>query len=146
MDRTPTLLLFWQRLSAMSKLIFKTSNLEGIGEVTVSSEGENVIIYSEKGTWTSQRNTQIDFTNVQRWNLNLTDGVISLQHLRRGLSNPVALVDMVPVDSRSLSSVDCHVCGSDIYSARLYLVDPGLQLSWRVIGPRKDDEMEYCYS
>jgi hypothetical protein len=147
MDKTQTLLLFWARLEAMSKLTLKAGNLEGKGDVTVSSEGDNVIIYSEKGAWVGQQGTQINFSNAQRWTLNLTEGVISLQHLRRGPNSPVALVEMAPVDSQSLSSIDCHVCGADIYSARLRLIDSaGLQLSWSVIGPRKNDQMEYCYS
>src|SRR4029077_16927964 len=50
---------------------------------------------------------------------------------------PVFLIHLAPASSRSLSSVDSHLCVNDTYFGQITLHPTHLRFQWRVIGPKK---------
>lgn len=153
-NKTPILLAFWHKLSAVKNLSFnaKTKSKEepgwdgrGQGEVVTTREGSNVLIFNEKGMWQNKQGTEVSFSNVFRWTLDCHAGVISLEHLRRGADNPVFLFHLAPSNKHSLSSVDSHLCGGDTYFGQIHFDPNSLRLNWRVIGPKKNETIDYYY-
>lgn len=145
---------FWEQLLTVSQLTFKAKTKskeehgwdgKGAGEVVVSREG-NTLLFNEKGTWKNKEGAEIRFSNVFRWTLDRFAGVISLEHLRRGPDHPVFLFHMAPSGSHSLSSVDSHLCEGDTYFGQIHFDRNHLRLNWRVIGPKKNEELDYYYS
>lgn len=150
----PILLTFWEKLRQVTQLSFHRQSIskeelgwpeKGKGQV-MSRENDNVLIYNEKGIWFNKLGDQVHFTNVFRWRLDRQAGAISLEHLRQGADRPVFLFHLVPTHIHSLSCVDLHLCGEDAYSSQIHLVSTGLCLNWRVIGPKKNQEIDYYYS
>jgi hypothetical protein len=148
------LFTFWQRLAEVKSLTFhaKTKSKEqggwngqGKGEVTVVKEGDNILLFHEKGSWQGERG-EIDFSNLFRWTLDRSSGMISLEHLRRGPNHPVFLFHLIPSGSHSLASLDSHLCAEDTYFGQIFSDRHGLRLNWRVIGPKKNEEIDYFYT
>lgn len=153
-SKAKVLMTFWKKLSEVKRLSFQAKskqqegegwNGRGQGEVSVSKEGEYVLIFSEKGSWLGKQG-EISFSNSFRWTLDRFAGIISLEHLRRGVTQPVFLFHLTPTSSQTLSSVDSHLCGGDTYFGQIYLDQQSLRLTWRVIGPKKNEELNYYYS
>lgn len=154
-NEVQTLLAIWQRLGRVSHLAFhaKTKSVDGggwngqgKGEVSVVHEGEQVLIFYEKGSWKDQNGQDIDFSNVYRWTLDVKTKVISLEHLRRGNNHPVFLFHLALDGPNSLSSIDSHLCNGDAYFGKVISDPQSLRLKWRVIGPKKNEEIETYYS
>jgi hypothetical protein len=150
-----TLLAFWEKLCAVKQLSFhaKTHSKEksgwsgkGKGEVIITRETDSILLFSEKGVWQNNEGEEITFSNVFRWTLDVHAGVISLEHLRRGPEHAVFLFYLAPVEKNSLSSVDSHQCAKDAYFGHIHFDRFGLRLNWRVIGPKKNEEIDYIYS
>jgi hypothetical protein len=117
---------------------------QGTGEVVVIRENDNVLIFKEKGHWESKESGTIGFSNIFRWTLDRIVGMISLEHLRRGINHPVFLFHLAPKGNHTLSSLDSHVCGEDAYLGQIVCDRHSLRLNWRVIGPQKNEEID-CY-
>lgn len=154
-NTTKTLIAFWERLLNVTQLTFhaKTKSKEekgwngkGEGEVMAREEGAHTLIFTEKGTWRAKHGGEVSFSNVFRWTLDRQAGVISLEHLRRGPDHPVFLFHLAPVGKHSLSSVDSHLCGEDTYFGQIRFDNHGFRLNWRIIGPKKNEEIDYYYS
>lgn len=148
------LLQFWERLAKVSHLTMNAKtrsqektgwNGKGKGEVAVVKENDHVLIFQEKGLWQLQDNQEISFTNVFRWTLDKIKGIISLEHLRLGPNHPVFLFHLAPTNAHLLSSLDSHLCEADVYFSQIFFDRYGIKLMWRVIGPKKNEEMEYYY-
>lgn len=144
------LLTFWDKLSQVNKIAFASRsknkegwNGKGEGEVRVSKEG-NILTFTEKGQWRGKQG-EIDFSNVFRWTLDRNQGMISLEHLRHGAENPVFLCHLVPKTPHALVSIDSHLCEEDHYFGQLFVDRYGLRLNWRILGPRKNEEIDYYY-
>ncbi|HSX03346.1 MAG TPA: DUF6314 family protein [Rhabdochlamydiaceae bacterium] len=149
------LLTCWEKLSSVKHLFFNAKtksklesgwNGKGKGEVLVTKEGENVLIFSEKGSWKGEKGKDIDFSNTFRWTLDRSAKMISLEHLRRGPQNPVFLFHLAPSGSHSLASIDSHFCEEDAYFGQIFYDLHCLRLNWRVIGPKKNEELDYYYT
>lgn len=149
------LLEFWKKLSSIKKLVFhaKTKSQEengrngrGQGVVDVAKESESVLIFHEKGSWKGLNGTETDFTNSFRFTIDCIAGMISLEHLRYGLNHPVFLFHLAPSGKHALSSVDSHFCEGDTYFGQMVDTAQNLRLSWRVIGPKKNEEIDYYYT
>jgi hypothetical protein len=149
------LMNFWKRLGSVKHLLFhaRTKLKEeggwqgrGQGEVSVTHEGENILIFQEKGSWKNEMNKEIDFSNTFRWTFDQSRGVISLEHLRRGPNHPVFLFHLAPSKNHCLISLDPHHCAADTYFGQLFCDQHSLRLHWRVIGPKKNEEMDYYYT
>lgn len=146
---------FWERLRQVKQLSFNAKSKskeelgwtgKGKGEVIISKENDNTLIYNEKGIWLNKNGDQVSFTNVFRWTLDRHTGIIALEHLRRGVDHPVFLFHLAPTNAYSLSSVDSHLCEGDSYFGQIHLDSNSLRLNWRVIGPKKNEEIDYYYS
>ncbi|MBS0625509.1 MAG: hypothetical protein JSS32_05615 [Verrucomicrobia bacterium] len=138
----PLLLNFWERLKTVRRLGLHTkSHGKGHGDVIVAFEGSNKLVFHEKGSW----HNKMDFSNVFRWTLDRSAGAISLEHLRFGPNAPVFLFHLAPTGSNLLASVESHLCEHDAYLAQVVWDKASIRLTWRVIGPRKNEEWEYHY-
>jgi len=149
------LLTFWEKLLKVTEVSFhamsKTGeeigwNGKGQGEVIKTKEGANVLVFTEKGTWQGKQGGELTFSNVFRWTLDRRAGVISLEHLRRGPEHPVFLFHLAPSSKHSLASVDSHLCEGDTYFGQIHFDRFSLRLNWRVIGPKKNEEIDYYYN
>lgn len=150
-----TLMIFRNKLAQIKELNFYATTKseeesgwkgKGKGEVVVAQESGSVIIFNEKGNWKGENNREHDFTNVFRWTIDEEAGMISLEHLRRGINHPVFLFHLAPSGSHTMTSIDAHLCGGDAYFGQIFCDDHGLRLNWRVIGPKKNEELDYYYS
>ena len=148
------LLGFWERLKTVKQMRLHAKshaknetgwNGRGKGDVMVSKETEKAWLFHERGSWLMEKGQEVTFSNVFRWTLDRKAGVISLEHLRLGPNAPVFLFHLAPVAEHLLSSVDAHLCEEDAYFAQVVWDSHGIRLNWRVIGPRKNEEMEYYY-
>lgn len=154
-NKVQVLLAFWDKLIGVTQLTFhaktqskdeKGWNGKGRGEVIIAKEDSNTLIFNEKGTWQGKQGGEVSFSNIFRWILDRNTGVISLEHLRRGLDHPVFLFHLAPSGKHSLSSVDSHLCEGDTYFGQIHFNHHNLRLNWRVIGPKKNEEIDYFYS
>jgi uncharacterized protein DUF6314 len=150
-DPVSIIVNFWDKLTKVKQLKFtaKLKNPEegsqvkrGQGEVIVTKESPYTLVFHEKGTWNGP---DIGFSNHFRWTLDRQTAMISLEHLRRGVNNPVFLFNLIPASRHSLVSEGAHLCADDAYFGQLTETAAALRLKWRVIGPRKNEEMDYYY-
>jgi hypothetical protein len=146
---------FWEKLEKTKSMTFSAKskapeksgwNGTGTGSVEVRRQEEHVLTFHEKGSWVSQDNRPMDFSNVFRWTLKPEAGVIALEHLRFGAHHPVFLFELVPVDVNLMESVDSHVCQGDTYFGHVRCDKHFIQFNWRVIGPKKNEEIDYLYT
>ncbi len=154
-NKSQVLQAFWEKLLTVKQLTFhaKTKskdengwNGKGQGEVISLKNDSNTLIFNEKGTWQGKQGVDVGFSNVFRWTLDLNAKMISLEHLRYGSDNPVFLFHLTPSGKYSLSSVDSHLCEGDTYFGQIHFDNFSLRLNWRVIGPKKNEELDYYYS
>lgn len=148
-------LTYWKRLALVRHLTFnarsKTKeegswNGRGKGKVIITKESDTVLLFQEKGKWVTEEGKEIDFSNIFRWTLDSKANLLSLEHLRRGMNHPVFLFHLTPVDNYSLRSVDSHLCEADAYFGHISCDLHSLRLNWRVIGPKKNEEIDYYYN
>jgi hypothetical protein len=129
MTRLKTTMDVWQRLGEVQSLRFVARsnnstgwNGTGKGDVIVDRIFDNVLTYTERGTWQSDAGLTFGFSNVFRWSL--TDGGerIRLEHLRFGADRPVYLLDLASnsndansndANSNDANSNDANSTGSD---------------------------------
>lgn len=143
----------WKRLNSVRHLAFHAtskskSGWNGNGKATIETtkEGPNVLIFHEKGSWIGKNGHKTDFSNVFRWTLDSETKVLSLEHLRHGIQNPVFLFHLAPAANHCLSSIDSHLCKDDAYFGKISLDNDSLRLTFRVIGPKKNEEIQTYYT
>jgi len=145
----------WDKLALVKLLSFHAKsksqeengwNGHGKGQVMVNKEDPNVLLFTEKGTWKGKQGEELSFSNVFRWTFDRNAGMISLESLRRGPDHPVFLFHLAPTGNSSLSSVDSHLCEGDTYFGQIFFDRHSLRLNWRVIGPKKNEEIDYFYA
>ncbi len=150
----PLLLSFWERLKAVKQMALHAKshsknetgwNGKGKGDVLVAKEGDATLVFHERGSWQIRQDQNMSFSNTFRWTLDRSVGMISLEHLRLGPNAPVFLFHLAPTGNNLLASVDSHLCEEDAYLAQVVWDRHSIRLSWRVIGPQKNEEMEYHY-
>lgn len=147
-----TLLRCWDRLKTVKLLLINAkldagdSHKRGKGDVRVLEESTSVIYFQESGVWQLENGKQIQFSNTLRWTLDLSSGTIALEHLRLGVDHPVFLVHLKPKNESMLASVDSHLNGSNAYFGGVQIGPHFLQLSWRIVGPKKNDRIECLYT
>lgn len=145
----------WQQLQRVRRVTFRAVsrasvelgwNGRGTGKVVAELQGEKRLLFKEQGHWDGKTGQEMNFSNVFRWTLDEEKGVIRLEHLRRGWNAPVFLFDLVPCGKGLLASLGAHQCASDSYFGEIELGDYNLQFSWRIIGTKKNEEIDYIYS
>lgn len=146
------LLLCWQRLKAVKMLLInaklhtEAAVKKGKGDVKVVEENPGVILFQESGLWQMENDQEIQFSNVLRWTLDLESGTLGIEHLRHGASKPVFLFHLRPKSEALLTSIDSHLSGPNAYFGQVQWGAHFLQLSWRILGPKKNDRIECFYT
>lgn len=148
-----TLAAFWTKLTEVSQLQFEACskkesgwNGKGAGQVVVTKNSPNTLLFTEKGAWRNRNNQEISFNNVFRWTFDSAQGVILLEHLRHGQERPVELFKLQPTGTQTIASVDAHLCEGDLYFGQMHFDKYSLRLNWRIIGPKKNEEIDYLYT
>ncbi len=145
----------WETLSIISKLSFSAASQNGSnsgwngvgrGEVLCQKQNDHVIVFAENGSWTSREGKEFTFTNTFRWTLDRFQNLITLEHLRFGELNPVFLFHLAQTAEEILESVNSHVCNEDTYLGQVRCLDKFVKLNWRIIGPKKNEEIDYLYT
>ncbi len=148
------LLAFWRQLSLVKQLTFLAcSKLDkglswsrkGLGKVSITKIASDVLLVEEKGIWKEKEGKEFCFTNLSRWTLGRVSGRISLEHLRYGAKNPVFLFHLAPRSFYSLCPIKPYLCGRDCYHAQVSFNHQQIQFNWQVTGPKKKEEITYCY-
>jgi len=116
---------------------------EGEGSVIVA-RSDNIVTFCEKGIWYIPN--RLPFTNVLRWRFISKENLIAVEHLRFGAERPIFLFHLMGIDPFNYKSVMPHECGEDYYSGALQIHEWGMQLSWRIKGPEKKQEIITLYS
>ena len=142
-----------QRLTSVARVSFDSRSGEhsrcawsgsAQGCVEVSRDPDGLRFYERGHFRLDHSDTEMAFSNVYRWALH--EDHIGLYHERRGKAHAVWLFDLVTsAEEGVLVARDAHLCGDDRYSARLTLRDDGVDLDWRISGPRKDERLYYRY-
>lgn len=144
----------WKRLTNIKTLTFSAqsrqsnpSGWNGNGSANVKAEvlTPHCLIFHEQGVWTSEEGKTFDFKNSYRWTWNPTKGLITLEHLRRGPDNPVFLFELTPVSETMFETLRPYLCRHDTYLATLTSHGEVIEFKWRILGPRKNEEIHYCY-
>lgn len=144
----------WERLQKIKNLTFSAVSLNqggsgwngtGKGSVNVEKVEESRLIFEERGSWTALDGKEYSFKNIFRWTFDPILKMISLEHLRLGDQHPVFLFHLIQSDVGTLSSIDSHVCNDDTYIGQIQCHDHLIKLNWRVIGPKKNEEIHYLY-
>lgn len=151
-----TLLLnVWNRLQTITKVTFtaRSSSMsmgrttgKGKGDLLVTYDGNATLLFHEEGVWVDEKGQEFQFNNLFRWTLNRLEALIGLEHLRRGINHPVFLFHLKQSGPSTLESVHSHLCGDDTYFGHLAYAKETLKLNWRIIGPKKNEEIEYIYT
>lgn len=141
----------WERLRRVNQVTFqfhsrRGSRGRGTGEVLIQDNQDGQLTFREKGVWRGLNNQEFVFRNVFRWTLNRVDGMLTLEHLRFGVNNPVFLFHLIPAGCKYLESLHAHLCGPDTYFGQLELKNNTVELIWRILGPKKNDEVKYIYA
>lgn len=151
----PQLLAFWDKLKDVrhfTRIASSRSQTEpkwqgkGKGDVLVNEQGSNILVFHERGSWEVPEGKNIDFSNTFRWTIDRSSCMISLEHLRLGPDHPVFLFHLAVSGNNALSSVESHLCEEDAYLATVPWDRYSIQLNWRVIGPKKNEEMQSAYT
>ncbi|NGX61827.1 MAG: hypothetical protein K940chlam9_01316 [Chlamydiae bacterium] len=145
------LLATWKQLQAIEKVDFRFRSRggeqgEGAGEVSVEYDGKGAIVFRESGVWKGAGDREFRFSNLFRWTLSRIDSLLTLEHLRYGVHNPVFLFHLIPTEENLFASVHAHQCGEDTYLGHLAAKSKALELTWRILGPRKNDVVTYLYT
>ncbi len=144
----------WTRLLSVQELTFEAQshaasntgwNGTGKGTVRVEKVDPGIILFHERGAWSSENGRQATFTNIFRWTADPEGHFIRLEHLRFGQDHPVYLFDLVAVDEGALESSEPHVCQKDLYVARMEFNERTVHLRWTVNGPKKAETISYTY-
>jgi len=141
----------WEALKKVSQvsLHFRARNVGkgfGTGKVEVQRMQDGRLIFQEKGAWRGLNEQEFNFRNVFRWSLNRVDGMMALEHLRFGMNNPVFLFHLIPAGPNYMESAHAHLCGQDTYFGQLELQEGVITLIWRILGPKKNEEITFVYS
>lgn len=145
----------WKKLSGITSLAFSAAskgsgntgwNGVGRGDVRVEHPDASTLLFYEQGRWVSREGRETAFKNVFRWSYERFHNRIKLEHLRFGIQRPVFLFFLAPSGSHTLESASSHVCKEDAYLGKVSCSQKGIKLNWRVIGPKKNEEIDYVYT
>lgn len=140
----------WERFREIVAVRFTSKSHTGIGWsgagsgiVKVSEPAPNFLIFNESGSWRQDGGKEIRFSNVFRWTL--LEAQIRLEHLRFGADNPVFLFDMAADVDGVWREINPHPCRDDCYRASLCLKNEQVFVNWRVLGPKRNEVIDYIY-
>lgn len=142
---------FWKRLLKVKQLDLRSKSRgsiaqTGSAEIMMDLTSSNTLVFQEKGCWYSDEGSNIAFSSAFRWALHAQSNLITLEHLRRGVNHPVFLFNLTANKPNQLVSVDAHLCGEDTYLGNITWDQDQIVFYWRIIGPRKNEELTYYYT
>ncbi len=117
----------------------------GSGTVSVEPFGGSGMVMRERGRWSGPRGSGAHFADALRWTLDTDIGALRLEQIRRGPDEAAPLVEFVDDGSGSLTPLAPHLCGDDRYEGAVRFVDGVVEVAWRVVGPKKDQEIVRRY-
>ncbi len=143
---------FFQQLACVKKITISAqsmvnSNLKtnhAIGSVNVSKPSNRELIFTEEGFW-GDSEEHIHFTNKLRWAIDKEKNLISLEHLRQGIENPVLLFHFSLKKHNKLICAQAHLCDPDTYLGEISWTEEQIEYQCRVEGPQKNDLLIYYY-
>lgn len=149
-----TLQRIWNNLKAVTRVtLVAKSHSKQLGEWNRKGEGVVVVkhdnqtlTFNEQGTWKENQKQVNHYSNSFRWSWKRFEGMLALEHLRLGENHPVFLFHLVPTKVNFLESLHPHLCGEDSYFGWLQYNDLFMQLNFRTIGPKKNEEIQYIYT
>ena len=112
----------------------------------VIKESETQVIFQEKGSWKTVEGKEIDFRNQFRWTIDKENSLISVEHMRPGVKNPIFFFHLVPSKEGMLSSIGSHLHKGDVCFGQIFCENESIRLNWRRIGLSKNEEIDYFYS
>ena len=155
-DIEQTTLSLWERLKETTAFEFTSkcrsippsySLRKGKGQVIVRDPNLQTVTFFEKGNWIARGESgPTAFTNVLRWCLDTQKARVSIEHLRMGVEHPVLLATLEQVGDNLFKSFQSHECKRDTYFGSVLFDEHYIQLSWRVVGPRKNEHISVVYS
>ncbi len=154
-ENEPLLVTFWKQLKTIKSMTFVAAskvdpsfgwNGTGKGDVRVKQVNDNILVFYENGFWMPQKGGKCAFTNTFRWTLDRFENRITLEHLRFGEHHPVFLFYLTKMDDNTLVSISSHVCKEDSYLGQVRCLHQSIQFNWRIIGPKKNEEIDYVYN
>jgi hypothetical protein len=147
-SRIDFLLAVWRRLQSARTVALLVRDADtgapqaqGTGSVAVETAGGSQMVMRERGRWAAPRGAGAHFTDALRWTLDTDIFALRLEHVRRGLDQPVPLVELVDDGRGFLTPLAPYLCGEDRYDASVRVVDGVVEVAWRVTGPRKKQEI-----
>ncbi len=148
------LLDLFERMKNVSEVTFEAKSHSkasvgwkgrGKGEVIVSYDGASTLIFQEEGVRTLDGTDAFNFSNSFRWTLHRIDCLLGLEHLRFGPKAPYFMFHLRPTGKNCLESIHSHLCKEDTYFGSIHFDEHTIHLNWRIIGPKKNEELEYIY-
>lgn len=112
----------------------------GMSHVTIfqKKNNEHEVVLIESGHW-KKGDEKIAFTNKTQYTLR-NDSLL-LSHLRYKKDSPLFLVELSEKQPGLLETKTPHLCGSDCYVARMTIQENSLHLTWKIFGPKKNQEI-----
>ena len=148
-----SLLSVWRLLQSVHSVDLSISDsdagpaqIQGTGEVATEAVGGSELVIRERGRWSGPKGDGSHFTDSLRWTLDTEAGLLRLEHLRRGPDEPVMLMELVPDGRGLLTPLGPHLCGEDRYDGAMRVLDDGVEVSWKVTGPKKNMEIRRRYT
>ncbi len=137
---------FWKRLLRVQQVTIQTQSAEeALGEIKVQEEKKKTLLFFERGKWISPRSYGIEFNNCLRWSFDDENGLVGLEHLRQGPNHPVFLFHLAPTTANQLRSIDPHLCHNDCYFGQIDFNEKHIQVTWKIVGPQKNELLYHTY-
>ena len=103
-----------------------------------------IIHLFEKGQFCSDcSDSSFPFSNT--FKLVCQSDTIAFYHERFGAQNPVWLFDLVAISHNTLINKAVHQCVQDQYTVLITLNEKDIEMQWNIIGPRKNEKINYHY-
>ncbi|NKB61936.1 MAG: hypothetical protein GKR95_07275 [Gammaproteobacteria bacterium] len=117
---------------------------QGTGQVKAIPTDGKALIFEESGYWKNCAGKNIPFRNTFKW-VQDSERRISLSHLRYGPEQPVYLFTFTKITNKLWYCEVPHQCAMDQYAAEAIIRKDEIRLNWKITGPRKNENLHYCY-
>lgn len=115
-------------------------NGHGSGNVLVTTYQDGWL-FTEQGYYLTSHHKKIKTNNKLHFQHNELD--LKISHLR--YQKPVSLVELRNANNGYWLTINPYLCGQDNYTAELMLTPKGFILNWNIIGPHKNERLNYQY-
>ena len=122
------------------------TNWNGTGQGKVITQiKDNKLFFREEGCFKLDNNSKTTkIFNEYIWT-QLSKNKLRLSNSRFGYNNEVILFELEPITNTQWTSIEPHICGKDLYSAKLVIEKNHINLTWNISGSKKDEIIEYIY-